>query len=63
MPELQVSKGQEEAMDLMGVAGVSRVVVVGAVLAGAAVVIVLARVLARRASRGDRTLVNLNGHE
>ncbi len=50
-------------MDLMGVAGVSRVVVVGAVLAGAAVVIVLARVLARRASRGDRTLVNLNGHE
>ena len=63
MPEPQVSKGQEEQMDLIGMAGVSRLAVVGAVLAGIAVVIVFARVLARRASRGDRTLVNLNGHE
>ncbi len=50
-------------MDLIGMAGVSRLAVVGAVLAGVAVVIVFARVLARRASRGERTLVNLNGHD
>ncbi len=50
-------------MDLVAMAGVSRLGVVGAVLAGMAAVVVLARVLARRSTRRERTLVNLNGHE
>lgn len=50
-------------MDLVAIAGVSRLAVVGGVLAGVAGVVVLARVLARRGSRRERTLVNLNGHD
>jgi hypothetical protein len=50
-------------MDLAATAGVSRLVVVVGVLVGVGVVFVLTRVLARRSGRGERTLVNLNGHE
>ncbi|HVO13537.1 MAG TPA: hypothetical protein VMX54_22545 [Vicinamibacteria bacterium] len=50
-------------MDLIGLAGASRPAVVGALLAGIVAVVVFARVLARRASRGSRTLVNLNGRD
>jgi len=50
-------------MDLGAVAGVSRLAVVVAVLVGAGAVLVISRVLARRSSRPERTLVSLNGRE
>jgi len=53
-----VSKRQEDAMDLGAVAGVSRVAVVVGVLVGVGLVFVLARVLARRSSRPERTIVS-----
>ena len=58
-----VSKTQEDAMDLGAVAGVSRVAVVVGVLVGVGAVFVLARVLARRSRRPERTLVSLNGRD
>jgi hypothetical protein len=45
-------------MDLGAVAGVSRVAVVVGVLVGVGLVFVLARVLARRSSRPERTIVS-----
>jgi hypothetical protein len=58
---MQVSRGQEDAMDLGAVAGVSWPAAVVAVLVGVAAVFILARVLARRSDRPERTLVSLNG--
>ncbi len=49
-------------MDLSAVAGVSWPAAVVGVLVGIAVV-VLVRVLARRSSRSERTLVSLNGRD
>jgi membrane associated rhomboid family serine protease len=57
-----VSK-QEDAMGVSAVAGVSLQAAVVGVLVGIAVVVVLARLLARRSSRADRTLVSLNGRD
>jgi hypothetical protein len=50
-------------MDLGTVAGVSRLTAAVAVLVGIGVVFVLARVLARRSARRERTLVSLNGRD
>jgi membrane associated rhomboid family serine protease len=50
-------------MDLVAVAGVSRLAAIGGVLVGVAAVIVLSRVLARRSTRRARTVVSLNGHD
>ena len=50
-------------MDLATVAGVSRQVAIVGVLAGIGAIVVLARVLARRSRRSERTLVNLSGRE
>jgi hypothetical protein len=50
-------------MDLGAVAGVSGQAVVVAVLVGVAAVFVLARVLARRSGRRERTLVSLNSRD
>jgi hypothetical protein len=60
---MRVSKKQEGAMDLEALAGVSRQVAVVGVLVAVGVVFVLTRVLARRSSRPERTLVSLNGRE
>ncbi len=58
-----VSNRQEEGMDLGALASVSRLVVVASVVVGVGAVFVLARVLARRSSRPERTLVSLNGRD
>jgi hypothetical protein len=50
-------------MDLSAVAGVSRLALAAGVVAGIAGVVVLARLLARRASRPERTLVELNSRD
>jgi hypothetical protein len=58
-----VSKSQEDAMDLQAVAGVSREAAFVGVLVGIGAVFVLARVLARRSARRERTLVSLNSRD
>jgi hypothetical protein len=50
-------------MDHAAVAGVSVQAAAVGVLAGIAAVVVLARLLARRSARQERTLVSLNGRE
>lgn len=50
-------------MDLGAVAGVSWPVAVVAVLVGVAAVLAVARVLARRSGRRERTLVSLNSRD
>jgi nitrate reductase gamma subunit len=50
-------------MDHAAVAGVSVQAAVVGGLAGIAAVVVLARLLARRSARQERTLVSLNGRE
>jgi HAMP domain-containing protein len=50
-------------MDLSAVAGLSRLAVAAGVVVGIAGVVVLARLLARRSSRTERTLVTLNSRE
>jgi hypothetical protein len=54
----KVFRRQEDAMDHAAVAGVSVPAAVLGVLAGIAVVVVLARVLARRSARQERTIVS-----
>ena len=50
-------------MGASAVAGVSWQAAVVGVIVGIALVILLARVLARRSGRSERTLVSLNGRE
>ncbi|HXK12115.1 MAG TPA: hypothetical protein VMT70_20920 [Vicinamibacteria bacterium] len=50
-------------MGLEAMAGISRLVAVVGVLVGVGAVLLLARVLARRAEGRGRTLVSLNGRE
>jgi len=50
-------------MGLEAVAGISRLVAVVGVLVGVGGVLVLARVLARRAEGRERTQVSLNGRD
>jgi hypothetical protein len=55
---MRVFRRQEDAMGLGAVVGVSRLAVVVAVLVGVGAVFVLSRVLARRSSRAERTIVS-----
>jgi membrane associated rhomboid family serine protease len=59
----RVSDEQEDVMSVSTLAGVSLQAAVVGVLVGVAAVVVLARVLARRSNRTERTLVSLNEHE
>ncbi len=55
-----VSDEQEDVMSVSALAGVSLQAAVVGALVGIAGVVVLARVLARRSTRADRTMVSLN---